>query len=102
MSLARGRDVHVLGWGIALALGLAALGQPAHWLGKLAAGLAALIGVMNLLLRLGSPQSTRAPAVRVGGGLLDFSAPDADGGTFTLSQASPAGPLLLKFFRGHW
>jgi len=40
-------------------------------------------------------------AVRVGGPILDFSAPDENGEPFALASLR-GRPYLLKFFRGHW
>ncbi len=101
VSLRRVRFAHDLGWAAALALGIAALAQGAGWLAGAAAGVAAFSGALMLFLRLQSPQAKTTPAVRVGGPILDFTAPDENGAPFSLSSLA-GKPFLLKFFRGHW
>jgi len=101
VALPQNRIVHELLWAAALALGIAAFASGAGWLGGVPAALGALAGGVMLLTRLGSAQAKNAPAVRIGGAMLEFTAPDENGATFSL--ASLAGkPYLVKFFRGHW
>jgi hypothetical protein len=87
------------GAGGALAVAAFVLGP--GWLAGVAAGLALLGSVTFLGLNLQSTQADRTPRVAVGGPILDFSAPDADGAEFQLAQLR-GKPFLLKFFRGHW
>jgi cytochrome oxidase Cu insertion factor (SCO1/SenC/PrrC family) len=87
--------------GVGVVLGIAAFGQGTGVLGGLAAGFAILAGGVFLGLRLQSTQDAREPAVRVGGRILDFSAPDERGEPFDLASLR-GRPYLLKFFRGHW
>jgi hypothetical protein len=101
VALPQDRSAHELAWGVALALGIAAFANGAGWLGGLAAALGMALATAMLVLRLGSAQAEGAIAVRVGGRILDFTAPDDRGEPFTLSSLAGA-PLLLKFFRGHW
>jgi len=84
-----------------LVLGAAALASGAGWLGGVPAGFALVGSATFLGLRLQSRQQARAPAVSVGGRILDFRAPDADGRSFDLASLR-GRPYLLKFFRGHW
>jgi hypothetical protein len=84
-----------------LGLGLLALARGPGVVGGIAAGLAVALGVLFLLLQLLSRQSRRVPAVAVGGPILDFTAPDAEGNPFQLASLY-GRPYLLKFFRGHW
>ncbi len=92
---------HDLGWAAALALGVAAFASGVGGFAGVAAGIGAFLGALMLLLRLAAPQAKNTPAVRVGGPILGFTAPDENGAPFSL--ASLAGkPVLLKFFRGHW
>lgn len=101
VALPQNRLAHELAWGLALALGGAALASGVGWLGGVPAALGAFLGGFMLLLRLGSAQAPNTPAVKLGAPILDFSAPDQDAAPFRL--ASLAGkPFLLKFFRGHW
>lgn len=83
------------------ALGVAAFLSGVGLLGGLAAALSIGIGVGFLALGWISPQDRRLPAVRVGGPVLDFEAPDDQGRPFRLASLR-GRPLLLKFFRGHW
>jgi hypothetical protein len=101
VALPQNRIAHELGWAAALALGIAALAIGAGWLGGVFAVIGASLGGMMLLLRLGSAQAKNPAAVRVGGPILDFTAPDENGAPFTLSSLA-GKPILLKFFRGHW
>jgi len=69
--------------------------------GGIAAGIALLGGGVFLALQPLSHQERHASAVRVGGPILDFTAPDAEGAPFDLATLH-GRPFLLKFFRGHW
>jgi hypothetical protein len=101
VALPQNRIAHDALWAAALALGVAAFASGAGWLSGVAAALGSALGAAMLLLRLGSPQAKNTPAVRVGGPILDFSAPDEHGAPFALSSLA-GKPFLLKFFRGHW
>jgi len=87
--------------GLAVALGIAAFARGPGLAGGIAAGLAVAVGGVFLALQLQAGQDRREPAVRVGGPILDFSAPDAEGQPFQLASLT-GHPFLLKFFRGHW
>lgn len=89
--------VVVLGVG----LGVVGLANEPGVFGGIPAGLAIALGVLFLLLQLLGRQSRRVPAVAVGGPMLDFTAPDAEGVPFRLASLH-GRPYLLKFFRGHW
>jgi hypothetical protein len=95
------RIAHELLWAASVALGLAAFASQPGWLGGAAAALGVLAGAAMLALRAVSAQAKNAPAVAVGGPILDFTAPDENGAPFTLSSLA-GKPVLLKFFRGHW
>jgi hypothetical protein len=95
------RIAHELLWAASVALGLAAFASRPGWLGGAAAALGVLAGAAMLALRAVSAQAKNAPAVAVGGPILDFTAPDENGAPFTLSSLA-GKPVLLKFFRGHW
>jgi len=87
--------------GAGVGMGLLAFAREPGLTGKVGAGLGVAVGSFFLLFQVLGQQSRRTPAVEVGGPILDFTAPDADGKPFQL--ASLAGrPYLLKFFRGHW
>jgi hypothetical protein len=84
-----------------LGLGLLAFARGPGVVGGSAAGLAVALGALFLLLQPLSRQARRVPAVAVGGPILDFTAPDAEGNPFRLASLY-GRPYLLKFFRGHW
>lgn len=71
------------------------------WVGTIAGGLAAVLGFLPPLLRLGSGQRPNVPTVGVGDAMLAFTAPDETGADFDLASLR-GQPYLLKFFRGHW
>jgi hypothetical protein len=70
-------------------------------IGYLSGGIAVLLAGLFLLLTLTSGLPDQPPAVAVGGPAPDFSAVDASGQAFRLSELR-GSPVLLKFFRGHW
>jgi hypothetical protein len=82
-------------------LGLAAFAAGTGLAGGIGAGLGLANAALMLGLRAVSAQDAKIPAVRVGGPMLDFQAPDDSGALFD-SVALRDRPYLLKFFRGHW
>jgi cytochrome oxidase Cu insertion factor (SCO1/SenC/PrrC family) len=101
VSLPRDRTRFFMAFGLALACGVAAWFHAPGWLAGSAAVVGILLGGMFLGLGALSGQEEKAPAVTVGGAMLEFSAPADSGETF--SSTTLAGkPYLLKFFRGHW
>ena len=85
----------------ALGLGVLSLAHAPGVAGGVAAGLAATLAAVFLGNQLVSGQRRSPPNVAVGGPILDFTAPDADGRPFALHTLH-GRPYLLKFFRGHW
>jgi len=85
----------------AVGFGIAAFLSGPGLLGGVLAGLGTLVGAIFLVLTVQAPQSQQAPAVAVGGRLLDFTAPDENGKPFSL-ESLHGRPVLIKFFRGHW
>jgi hypothetical protein len=69
--------------------------------GYLTGGLAVLLAGLFLLLTFTSGLPDQPPPFAVGDVAPDFSAYDAEGRAFRLSQLR-GSPVLLKFFRGHW
>jgi len=101
VALTQNRRPFEAAWAAALGLGVLALASNPGWLGGAAGTIGAATSALMLLLRARSAQAAKTPSVRVGGRILDFSAPDEHGAQFSL--ASLAGrPFLLKFLRGHW
>jgi membrane associated rhomboid family serine protease len=101
VRIPRNRAPYLAANALGALLGAVALTMEPGWIGGTAAVLALVGGVLFLALRAQSTQDRGALAVRVGGPILDFTAPDADGGTFDLATLR-GRPFLLKFFRGHW
>lgn len=85
----------------AAVLGVAAFAAGVGPLGGVAAALAIVAGIAFPALYAGSGQSSRPPAVSVGGPVIDFAAGDDAGAPFELASLR-GRPFLLKFFRGHW
>jgi len=84
-----------------LLLALAALGAGTGLAGAAAALLALLGSGAFLGLHLISRMPDQPAAVGVGDAAPDFTALDAEGASFRLSELR-GRPVLLKFFRGHW
>ena len=66
-----------------------------------AATVASTSGLAFVALCALSGQPRTAPAVSIGGPVLDFAATDDEGRPFDLASLR-GRPFLLKFFRGHW
>jgi peroxiredoxin len=101
VRLPRHATRYVAASGIAAALGVAAFVLGTGMAGGIAAGLAIAGGVAFMALVAASGQARIAPAVTVGGPVLDFVASDDTGRPFALASLQ-GRPFLLKFFRGHW
>jgi len=86
---------------VSLALGIVAVVVGAGFLGGALAVLGMIGAGMFLFFTLKSGMPHKVPSVGVGQQILDFTAPDAEGGSFDLASLRGA-PFLLKFFRGHW
>ena len=86
---------------VAAALAIAAFVAGPGLAGGIAAGFALALAGTFLALQPLSGQARTAPTVRVGGPILDFSAPTDGGEPFDLATLR-GRPFLLKFFRGHW
>jgi hypothetical protein len=86
---------------IAVALGTAAFVLGTSLLGGVSAAIAIGGAGVFLALQTQSRQSRLAPAVAVGGRILEFTLPDHEGRSFDLATLR-GKPFLLKFFRGHW
>jgi hypothetical protein len=91
----------VAGMALGAVLALAAFAEGPGLAGGVAAGVALVLAGVFLALQPLSGQARVVPAVRVGGPILDFSAPDDRGEPFELATLH-GRPFLLKFFRGHW
>ena len=85
----------------AVAVGATVFVVGAGVLSDLIAGLTVLAGCVWLGLGLLAAQSRQEPAVAIGKVLLDFTAPDENGESFSMSSLR-GHPVLLRFFRGHW
>ncbi len=82
--------------------------HPLDVIGFLLAAAAAFAGIRFIFTTVSSHIPGRKIAVAPGQPALDFTALNGRGESFTLSSLSgraPArgrGPILIKFFRGHW
>ncbi len=95
------RTFFVIGFVIAVALGVAAFARGTRWHGGLAALFAILIGVFLPFTMWISPQAAGAGVIQVGDTIPRFTAVDELGKRF--DSASLQGHLvLIKFFRAHW
>ena len=101
VRIPRNRGVWFGAMGVGVALGVAAFAVGTGLAGGLGAAVAIAAGATFLGLRLQSTQQARVPHVKVGGPILDFTAPDENGSPFDLGSLR-GRPFLLKFFRGHW
>jgi len=94
-------SAYLLASGAGALLGLGAFVFGTGIPGGIAAAVALAGGIAFLALYAASGQVRSAPAVRVGGPVLDFTATDDTGAPFALASLR-GRPFLLKFFRGHW
>ena len=95
------RTIFVLGWGLAVLLGIGAFVRGTRWYGGIAALFAILIGVFLPFTVAISRQDVAANAVQVGDTLPQFSAVDEFGEWFD-SESLQGHLVLIKFFRAHW
>jgi cytochrome oxidase Cu insertion factor (SCO1/SenC/PrrC family) len=86
---------------VAVALGVAAFVLGASAPGRVSAAVAIVGGGVFLALQTQSRQARVAPAVAIGGPVIEFTLPDHEGRPFDLATLR-GKPFLLKFFRGHW
>ena len=68
---------------------------------SLASGLTLMLGAFFFFLLAQAPMPDGEIRCTVGGQLPPFEARDADDRPFSSASLS-GGPVLLKFFRGHW
>lgn len=101
VQLPEDRRGYLAAWLGGAALGAAAFAAGPGILGGAAAGLALAGGAMLSVLVAISRQEVASDAIRVGERLREFTAPNDEGRPFELASVS-GGPVLLKFFRGHW
>jgi hypothetical protein len=101
VRLPASRAGFVAAWVAGALLAATALVQGAGWVDGAAAVLALLLAAFLLFTTAVSGQKVGADAIRLGAALPDFVAPDETGAPFALSSLR-GGPILLKFFRGHW
>ena len=95
------RTLFVLGWLLALALGVATFVRGTRWYGGVAALFAILIGLFFPFSIAVSPQGLGPDAVQVGDTMPEFAARDEFGEWFD-SESLQGHLVLIKFFRAHW
>jgi hypothetical protein len=101
VSLPNNRAIYLLCMTAGVALGVYALTNNPGLLGGAFAVLASLLGTAFLFTWAISAQKGGPGRLIIGSPLIHFSAPDHLGNTFD-STTLDGGPILLKFFRGHW
>ena len=101
VRLPENRSRFVAAMAISAALGVFALAGSPGWIGGVPAALAVLLGGFFLITVSISAQKGGAGAFQLGAPVPAIAAPDENGEPFQLSSLT-GGPLLLKFFRGHW
>jgi hypothetical protein len=95
------RTFFVIGFVLAVALGVAAFVRGTKWYGGMAAVIAILIGIFLPFTMAISRQDVAAGAIQVGDKIPHFEAVDEFGERF--DSARLHGHLvLIKFFRAHW
>jgi hypothetical protein len=95
------RTFFVIGFLVAVALGIAAFVRGTRWYGGLAAALAILTGTFLPLTIAVSPQAVGSGAIHVGDTIPHFEAVDEFGKRFD-SESLHGHLVLIKFFRAHW
>ncbi len=95
------RTLFVVGFLVALTLGVAAFVRGTKWYGGMAAVLAILIGIFLPFTMSISRQDVGASAIRVGDAIPRFTAVDEFGKRFD-SESLQGHLVLIKFFRAHW
>lgn len=93
---------HQLLAGVGVAAAVFTFTRPLDIIGFLLAAAALFAGIRFIYTTLSSHIPGKALAVRPGQPALNFTALNGRGESFTLSSLSGRGPILIKFFRGHW
>ena len=101
VGIPENRTFFVIGFLLAVALGIAAFVRGTRWFGGIAAAFAILIGIFLPFTMSISRQQVAASVIQVGDTIPHFRAVDEFGHRF--DSASLQGHLvLIKFFRAHW
>jgi hypothetical protein len=95
------RTMYVVFFLIAAALGVGALVAGTRWLGRIAAAVSIVIGLLVPYTIAISPQQVAANAIQVGDTIPHFTALDEHGEVFD-SESLHGHLVLIKFFRAHW
>lgn len=101
VAIPEDRTLFVIGFLLALALGLGAFVRGTRWYGGLAAVVAILIGTLVPFTIAVSRQDVGVGAVQVGDTMPHFRAVDEFGEWFD-SESLQGHLVLIKFFRAHW
>ena len=95
------RTLFVLGFALAVALGIGAFVRGTRWYGGIAALVGMLVGVFLPYTMYISPQQLGPNAIQVGDPIPAFTAVDEFGKAFD-SESLQGHLVLIKFFRAHW
>lgn len=101
IGIPENRTVFVLGFLLAVALGVAAFVRRTKWYGGMAAAVAILIGTFLPFTMAVSEQKVASGSIQVGDTIPHFKAVDEFGKAFD-SEALQGHLVLIKFFRAHW
>jgi hypothetical protein len=101
VAVPENRTVYVVIWFTAAALGVTSLVMGVGWVGGIAAGISAVVGLLLCMLVGISRQRVGENGITVGATIPAFSAPDDEGESFESTSLS-GHTALIKFFRGHW
>jgi hypothetical protein len=101
VRLPKNRMPYLAFWLVAGVISLVSLTNSPGWLGAIPASLALVGSLFFLFTAAISRQVLAANAIAPGQTIPEFSAPDENNEWFKSASLS-GGPVLLKFFRGHW
>lgn len=101
VGIPENRTVFVLGFLLAVALGVAAFLRGTKWYGGLAATVAILLSTFLPYTMAISEQGVAPGAIQVGDTIPHFEAVDEFGKAFD-SESLHGHLVLIKFFRAHW
>jgi hypothetical protein len=95
------RTLFVIAFVIAAGLGLMTFVVGTRWFGGIAAAFAILVGSFLPFSVAISPQQVADNPIHVGDTIPSFFALDDAGNRFSSTDLA-GGPVLIKFFSGHW
>lgn len=101
VGIPENRTFFVIGWLLAVFLGVGAFVRGTKWYGGIAAVVGIFIGTFLPMTVYISPQQVGEGAIQVGDTIPQFKAVDEFGEGFN-SESLQGHLVLIKFFRAHW